>query len=889
MAYCRKDFLDLTPIERNRLADALNQLHADGGWDKYASSHEDGAMRIHRGPVFLPWHRWFVWRLELELRAIDARVAIPYWDWTRAGGRDLDAEPWKSFFGGRNNSGGRFDHWDYERRSNDGGFVLPSLATVVSEINRASYVSFRQMEFGSHVPGHRWTGGDMESMRSPADPLFFLHHCNIDRLWAIWQLNHPPPGTAQYTLDGGSEPGFDSSVAIDAVMFADGIGGGATPGAMLDHRTLGYRYHRDEPLELQWSTTVGGTLLSGDPTQVTLETPVILFNDVPDGITTMRAVRFSVDGCARVLFEVINGPTGPFSLDESGPFAFPNNPFGEPSLYVWLLFTGGPPGSTATGLISVRAIDMMTGAEIERWNDIPISANSIARARAAVALVLDESGSMLADAGNNRDTRLEVLQSSAKTFIDQLFDDNGVALISFAETADLLTPLNDAGGLVSGVRNAARLAIDNHGPPNNQPHTCIAAGILKAIEAYATSPLTSNYATQAIVVFTDGIEDRAPWLVDIEDQIHERVYAIGVANAANVDNNKLRAIADNSNGFMLVTGAITNDDEFLLEKFFIQVLAGVTNRDIVRDPGGVVTPGTVVEIPFAITRSDVEFDAVALCRHPKALLMALKTPSGDVVTPWTLPAGMLLDGADSRTVRLTMPLVLNGQEHWDGQWSLLLALSPISDVRVSTHAFATGSTIALPYHAIVHARSSLNLVATLSQTGPEPGSRMHVVARLTEYGQPLPTHPAVRAQVRTPLGTVLDLPLSETALGVFEASLVGAQAGVYRFHVSADGFSRRGRPFTREQLLTGVIGRPGRGPDGRPTDDSGGCADLCAILECLVASGFITPELERRLLKEGFDLERLRKCLAEICGSERSEPERFSALVTAITRAVTEL
>ena len=44
-----------------------------------------------------------------------------------------------------------------------------------------------QNPFHNYV--HRWMAGHMETGASPNDPLFFLHHCNIDRLWAMWQMD----------------------------------------------------------------------------------------------------------------------------------------------------------------------------------------------------------------------------------------------------------------------------------------------------------------------------------------------------------------------------------------------------------------------------------------------------------------------------------------------------------------------------------------------------------------------------------------------------------------------------------------------------------------------------------------------------------------------------
>ena len=40
----------------------------------------------------------------------------------------------------------------------------------------------------------------MATSSSPADPLFWLHHANIDRVWAAWQKQHPkknPPNMTE--------------------------------------------------------------------------------------------------------------------------------------------------------------------------------------------------------------------------------------------------------------------------------------------------------------------------------------------------------------------------------------------------------------------------------------------------------------------------------------------------------------------------------------------------------------------------------------------------------------------------------------------------------------------------------------------------------------------
>jgi tyrosinase len=59
---------------------------------------------------------------------------------------------------------------------------------------------------GLHNQVHLWVGGDMGPASSPNDPVFFVHHCNVDRIWEGWmRINgrqYLPDMTAPATLLG---------------------------------------------------------------------------------------------------------------------------------------------------------------------------------------------------------------------------------------------------------------------------------------------------------------------------------------------------------------------------------------------------------------------------------------------------------------------------------------------------------------------------------------------------------------------------------------------------------------------------------------------------------------------------------------------------------------
>jgi tyrosinase len=93
---------------------------------------------------------------------------------------------------------------------------------------------------GLHNGIHAWVGGPftngtMVLPTSPNDPVFFLHHSQVDRLWAQWQAEH---GVDSYEPASG-----DPDIDANAVMMPfDHYGIHVTPAKVASIKKLGYRY-----------------------------------------------------------------------------------------------------------------------------------------------------------------------------------------------------------------------------------------------------------------------------------------------------------------------------------------------------------------------------------------------------------------------------------------------------------------------------------------------------------------------------------------------------------------------------------------------------------------------------------------------------------------------
>lgn len=105
----------------------------------------------------------------------------------------------------------------------------------------------------THNRVHLWVGGSMMPASSPDDPIFFLHHCNIDRLWALWQLRHPGenypevvprvggPGNRAEGLRDFMPPWRDPPEQVRPIDVLNHTA------ITLNGRSLGYTYDTDPP------------------------------------------------------------------------------------------------------------------------------------------------------------------------------------------------------------------------------------------------------------------------------------------------------------------------------------------------------------------------------------------------------------------------------------------------------------------------------------------------------------------------------------------------------------------------------------------------------------------------------------------------------------------
>ncbi|KXN67860.1 Di-copper centre-containing protein, partial [Conidiobolus coronatus NRRL 28638] len=210
----RKELRQLTPTELKKFISATQKLQKQEDiYDWYVDTHLLVGKKAHGVAAFLPWHRAFTVKYERALQKIDPSIVLPYWDWS------IDAKhPERSvilsdkYLGGNGEKGtycvrnGLAKNWivripekrclkrDFRYGSKTGAMWDKSMIEAMISSN-TDYQAFRQaLEYNPHAivhdnVSHIW--GDMNKMVTPNDPIFWMHHVMVDKIWWEWQQRDP--------------------------------------------------------------------------------------------------------------------------------------------------------------------------------------------------------------------------------------------------------------------------------------------------------------------------------------------------------------------------------------------------------------------------------------------------------------------------------------------------------------------------------------------------------------------------------------------------------------------------------------------------------------------------------------------------------------------------
>lgn len=290
-------------------------------WTRQAQIHRD--ICPHGNWFFLPWHRAYLVAFERICRQLsgDANFALPYWDWT--------ANPQlPAVFASPQWKGSANPLFDSSRISqtvtiptNVSGVTV--IASILAESNFEDFASTRPsgqndtkpvwqrrwgisgpLESNPHNQVHVRVGGNMGQVPTGAlDPIFWLHHCNVDRLWDQWNRQ----GRANTNDLLWSKFEFTNQFVVPAAS-------GSAPfnvsvDGLLDIGSLGYQYAPDihslrefgktllrRPIDL--SGRVQFSSLSNIPPariNVPLNMPVILTQQQSISLERIRPEQISLE------------------------------------------------------------------------------------------------------------------------------------------------------------------------------------------------------------------------------------------------------------------------------------------------------------------------------------------------------------------------------------------------------------------------------------------------------------------------------------------------------------------------------------------------------------------------------------------------------------------
>ncbi|PWY94454.1 monooxygenase-like protein [Aspergillus sclerotioniger CBS 115572] len=300
----------LASIRHERLSLTKDQTVLEGKrslYDDFSYAHASVEHSVHRNAYFLPWHRWFTYLFDTSLRhTCGYSGPTPYWDWSRdhadlfsspvfedspeyglGGTGDCDSSPEADCTvttGAFAPSAGNFElAWPirhslrrnltlitgwYPHEQPQNRTLGPDFVRNLTEQTTGDFFRFQHAMELLHNHVHNFVGGDlagdcpkvlpeedcqgMAISFTPNDPLFWLHHAQLDRLWSEWQRHHPSNFAAfsgvPLTPYNMTDPRYDLDAHADYQMPFDVLSVAMTPRMVFDTEgwPLCYQYIDEE-------------------------------------------------------------------------------------------------------------------------------------------------------------------------------------------------------------------------------------------------------------------------------------------------------------------------------------------------------------------------------------------------------------------------------------------------------------------------------------------------------------------------------------------------------------------------------------------------------------------------------------------------------------------
>ncbi|KAI9930255.1 hypothetical protein ASPWEDRAFT_100809 [Aspergillus wentii DTO 134E9] len=231
----RQEWRQLNATEKTGYIDAVKCLHSQPSArhpygqlsDDFPWAYRSNAHFASDAAPFLPWHRYFIHVYETALKESCGYTGhLPYWDWTLDWEDPAKSAIWdpETGFGGDGASNnmkigscvdsGPFSDYQilysdlaikphclsrgFGRHNESGVFEGKWFSPeVVKQISlEHNFFNFSMaLKAGPYNNMSNQVGGDFLSFDAPNDPVSFLHYAQLDRLWWMWQKDHPQNST----------------------------------------------------------------------------------------------------------------------------------------------------------------------------------------------------------------------------------------------------------------------------------------------------------------------------------------------------------------------------------------------------------------------------------------------------------------------------------------------------------------------------------------------------------------------------------------------------------------------------------------------------------------------------------------------------------------------